>query len=40
MESLLGFAGFTGQEPPYGLIFTIGDPDRGRVMILRADDRR
>jgi hypothetical protein len=26
--------GFTGKKPPYGLIFTIGDPDSGTVMIL------
>lgn len=26
--------GFTGDKPPYGLIFTIGDPDSGTVMIL------
>jgi hypothetical protein len=27
-------AGLTGNRPPYGLIFTIGDPDSGDVMIL------
>jgi hypothetical protein len=26
--------GFTGNKPPYGLIFTIGDPDSGTVMVL------
>jgi len=26
--------GFTGDRSPYGLIFTIGDPDSGTVMIL------
>jgi len=26
--------GFTGDKTPYGLIFTIGDPDSGTVMIL------
>ena len=26
--------GFTGDKPPYGLIFTIGDPDSGTVMVL------
>jgi len=26
--------GFTGDKPPYGLIFTIGDGDAGTVMIL------
>jgi len=36
----LAFAGFTGQEAPYGLIFTIGDPDSGTVMILRVKDRK
>jgi hypothetical protein len=30
LESL----GFSGDKPPYGLIFTIGDPDSGTVMIL------
>lgn len=28
--------GFTGDKPPYGLIFTIGDPDSGTVMILEG----
>jgi hypothetical protein len=27
-------AGLTGKKPPYGLIFTLGDPDSGTVMIL------
>jgi hypothetical protein len=26
--------GLTGQKPPYGLIFTMGDPDSGDAMIL------
>jgi hypothetical protein len=26
--------GFTGDRPPYGLIFTVGDPDSGTVMLL------
>jgi hypothetical protein len=26
--------GLTGQKPPYGLIFTLGDPDSGDAMIL------
>ena len=26
-------AGFTGTKPPYGLIFTIGDPDLGEAML-------
>ncbi len=28
-------AGFTEKKPPYGLIFTLGDPDSGTVMILK-----
>ena len=28
-------ADFTGDKPPYGLIFTLGDPDSGNVIILR-----
>lgn len=27
-------AGLTGQKPPYGLIFTLGDPDSGDALIL------
>jgi hypothetical protein len=27
-------AGLTGGKPPYGLIFTIGDPDSGHAMVL------
>lgn len=27
-------AGLTGQRPPYGLIFTLGDPDSGDALIL------
>lgn len=29
--------GLTGQAPPYGLIFTLGDPDSGTVMILAKE---
>lgn len=28
-------ANFTGDMPPYGLIFTLGDPDSGYAVILR-----
>lgn len=28
-------ANFTGDKPPYGLIFTLGDPDSGHAVILR-----
>lgn len=28
-------ADFTGDQPPYGLIFTIGDPDSGNAIILK-----
>ena len=28
-------ADFTGDKPPYGLIFTLGDPDSGHAVILR-----
>jgi hypothetical protein len=28
-------AGLTGQEPPLGLIFTIGDPDSGDALLLK-----
>ena len=27
-------AGLTGSAPPFGLMFTLGDPDSGRVMIF------
>jgi hypothetical protein len=30
-------AGLIGGTPPYGLIFTLGDPDTGTVMILKKD---
>jgi hypothetical protein len=30
-------AGLTGNQSPYGLIFTFGDPDSGRVMIFEFD---
>jgi len=30
-------AGLTGKKPPYGLIFTLGDPDSGMVMILERN---
>jgi hypothetical protein len=26
---------FTGDKPPYGLIFTLGDPDSGNAVILK-----
>ncbi len=26
--------GLTGQKPPYGLIYTLGDPDGGQVLML------
>jgi hypothetical protein len=28
-------ANFTGNKPPYGLIFTLGDPDSGHAIILK-----
>jgi hypothetical protein len=28
-------ADFTGARPPYGLIFTLGDPDSGYAIILK-----
>ncbi len=28
-------ANFTGDQPPYGLIFTLGDPDSGHAVILK-----
>jgi hypothetical protein len=28
-------ANLTGDEPPYGLIFTLGDPDSGNAIILK-----
>jgi len=28
---------FTGQKPPHGLIFTLGDPDAGEAMILTRE---
>jgi hypothetical protein len=28
-------AALTGQKPPYGLIFTLGDPDSGHVIVLK-----
>ena len=28
-------ADFTGSKPPYGLIFTLGDPDSGDAVILK-----
>lgn len=30
-------ADFTGEGPPYGLIFILGDPDSGNAVILRKD---
>ena len=34
-DSKIEPASFTGDKAPYGLIFTIGDPDSGDAMILR-----
>jgi hypothetical protein len=31
-------AGLTGVRPPYGLIFTLGDPDLGQSMILERQN--
>lgn len=31
-------ANFTGAKPPYGLIFTLGDPDSGHAVILKRKD--
>ena len=28
-------AHFTGKKPPYGLIFTLGDPDSGNAILLK-----
>jgi hypothetical protein len=30
-------AGLTGSAPPFGLIFTLGDPDSGHVMFFARD---
>lgn len=30
-------AALTGKKPPYGLIFTLGDPDSGQAMILEKE---
>ena len=30
-------AGFTGHKPPYGLIFSFDDPDRGMAVFLRKN---
>jgi len=40
LDHPLAFAGFTGDKAPYGLIFTIGDPDTGTVMILKTGVRK
>jgi len=32
---IIGSASLTGKSPPYGLIFTYGDPDLGNVMIYK-----
>jgi len=37
LDNPLTFAAFTGRKPPYGMIFTIGDPDTGTVMRLRKN---
>ena len=34
-DSKIHPAYFTGNKPPYGLIFTLGDPDSGHAVILR-----
>jgi hypothetical protein len=34
-ESQFHAANFTGDKPPYGLIFTLGDPDIGNAIILK-----
>jgi len=31
-------AGLTGTKPPYGLIFTLGDPDSGTAMFLERQN--
>jgi hypothetical protein len=28
-------ANFTGKKPPYGLLFSLGDPDNGHAVILK-----
>jgi len=33
-------ANFTGRKPPYGLIFTLGDPDSGHAVILKRKELR
>lgn len=30
----LDSSGLTGRKPPYGLIYTLGDPDSGKAMIF------
>ncbi|CAF3357101.1 unnamed protein product [Rotaria sp. Silwood2] len=30
-------ANFTGEESPYGLIFTLGDPDSGNAILLKKE---
>ena len=34
-DSRIHPAFFTGDKPPYGLIFTLGDPDSGHAVLLR-----
>lgn len=34
-DSKIHPANFTGDKPPYGLIFTLGDPDSGHAVLLR-----
>lgn len=36
-EHAFHYAEFTGSQPPYGLIFTLGDPDGGNAVLLRKD---
>jgi hypothetical protein len=40
LEKPLTYAGLTGDKRPYGLIFTVGDPDAGTVMILHRSEHK
>lgn len=35
LNRLMSPASFTGQKPPYGLIFQLGDPDRGYAILMK-----
>ena len=35
LKGLMAPADFTGEKPPYGLIFQIGDPDSGCAILLK-----